>query len=392
MKIIRPQTFALVLVLIGAAVLADLPAASSSPAPVQWQGSVRPAGSDLEVADIKPTSNHEEVARNLFRTFVIHLENYARRPEGAQAPEVGKFAGFMARLPAQARNSLINGARKFTAQNPKKLRQFYGKFYAPTPEERLKSVPQLTAFLRERKALFLRPRPLMKPGQPAPAIKFPALPLEELGLGGVLLYEPQKQFSAPKTLRLELELSAIKVIKQNDDDTPEDEIYLGVVTIPGHGELKRYPAGDSYWQIREGDSKVLNLKLATFDRIQPGDVFSSYISVFEYDDGTWGEIWSAMVQVAEYAFEAWLDAEIGTVMTEVVMYFLDDVWDWVAGWFQNPDDYISTIAVQRTLEHEPKFWPPGGSIPSIVTRYPEGADAKYRFDLRWVLSRVTLAR
>ncbi|MBE3097730.1 MAG: hypothetical protein IMZ44_11475 [Planctomycetes bacterium] len=102
------------------------------------------------------------------------------------------------------------------------------------------------------------------------------------------------------------------------------------------------------------------------------------------------------MQVVEFAFEQWLQAEVGTVTAEIVNCFLNDLWGWVAGWFENPDDFIDSAVLQYDFAREPKFWAPGPSGGAQVSHekiaIASGADANYRLTFRWTLRRVVIAR
>lgn len=102
------------------------------------------------------------------------------------------------------------------------------------------------------------------------------------------------------------------------------------------------------------------------------------------------------MQVVEFAFEQWLQAEVGTVTAEIVNCFLNDLWGWVAGWFENPDDFIDSAVLQYDFAREPKFWAPGPSGGAQVSHekiaIASGADENYRLTFRWTLRRVVIAR
>lgn len=326
-----------------------------------------------------PRMEHREIAHDLFRALMIHLENYADPAATRKKGISGQFAAFMDLLSPRTRSSLVNAARRFSIQKKAGLEAFYGPFFSPTPQARLAKFPDLLRTFEARKTAFLRPRPILLRKSGATP---PAPPAED----------KRKKFAAPHSIRLELVLDMIRVNSMNDDDTPEDEIYLGVITFPGPAALQRYPGGDSYWSIKKYQEHAVNLNLAVYDSIQPGDEFAAIITVFEYDDGTWGEIWSQAIQIAQFAFEQWLNAETGAIATEIIMYFMDDLWNWIAAWFENPDDVIDTISISRLYEKEPKFWPPGRRIGYQELRMAAGADANYRFTFHWILSKVTLAK
>jgi len=321
-----------------------------------------------------PRTEHREIARDLFRALMIHLENYADPSAARKEESSARFAAFMDQLPQGTRSSLVQAARRFSLQSKDKLEAFYGPFFSPTPQARLAKFPELLRTFTARKPAFLNPRPILlrQPGEPSAAP--PA--------------GDKKKFAAPYSYRLKLVLDSIRVNHLNDDDTPEDEIYLGVLILPGTAAIRRYPGGDSYWSIKQNQSRDVNLDLAVFDSIRPGDEFAAIITVFEYDDGTWGEIWSKAMQIAQFAVEQWLNAELGGIATPVLMYFMNDLWNWISGWFENPDDVIDTISLSRSYDKFPKFCP----ISYQELRMPTGQDANYRFTFHWILSQVTLAR
>jgi len=51
---------------------------------------------------------------------------------------------------------------------------------------------------------------------------------------------------APHKHRLALTLQSVRVNSLNDDDTPNDETYLGLLTAPGPPLLVRIP-GNAHW-------------------------------------------------------------------------------------------------------------------------------------------------
>jgi hypothetical protein len=326
-----------------------------------------------------PRAEQQEIARDLFRALMMHLENYADPSASRKEASSARFAAFMDQLPEGTRSSLVQAARRFSIQSKDKLEAFYGPFFSPTPQARLAKFPELFRTFTTRKSVFLNPRPILMrhPGEPS------AAPPAE---------GKRKKFAAPYSCRLNLVLDSIRVNSLNDDDTPEDEIYLGVLILPGTTTIHRYPGGDSYWSIKQNQVREINQDLAVFDSIQPGDEFAAIITVFEYDDGTWREIWSKAMQIAQFAFEQWLNAETGAIATEVIMYFMNDLWDWISGWFENPDDIIDTISLAFTYKKEPQFWPVGYRIPYQELRMPTGKDANYRFTFHWILSKLTLAK
>jgi len=357
-------------------------------------------------ADLQPTAAHREIARDMMRALVIGLENIAAESAGTSAPDLIPIRSFLNRLPAPARENLVKAARRFSAQGEQGLRTFYGPLYSPTPQARLRSLPAIVQSLQSRRNLILRP--IRLPGAPE---NEPAASPSLAGAGDAVPFvqldipiassdpgsghpAPQK-FSAPHENRLALTLQSIRVNSLNDDDTPDDEIYLGVWAVPGAPLLVRVP-GNDYWRFTRGQTRTLDMGVKDFGSVKSGHSYAVFVSVFEYDEGTWGEIWSAFVQVAEFAVEEWLQAEVGTVAAEIVNYFLNDLWSWIAGWFENPDDFIDSAVLQYDFAREPKFWAPGPSGGAQVSQetiaIASGADANYRLTFRWTLRRVVIAR
>lgn len=324
--------------------------------------------------DVRPTAADSETARDLMKALAVSLENYALDPSSTSA-ELAPVRTLLNRIPPGARQRLVAAAKRFSAQGDTELRKFYGNQYAASPQARLRNLPTLTRLLADRKPQVLRRGPL--PGNAAPGVVRTS-------------YLPQARFSAPTENHLRLQLQSIRVNSLNDDDTPDDEIYLGVWTVPGLPVLTRMPGSD-YWRFRRGESRTLNVTLADFGAVQPGHAYAVFVQAFEYDDGTWGEIWSAFIQVAQFAADTWLQAEIGAIATAVVNAFLNELWDWIAGWFENADDFIDAKVLEFDFAQEPKFWAPGADGRPQVgfgeMRIFAGADASYRVTLQWTLSR-----
>lgn len=364
-------------------------------------------GTDQRPVEPRPTAAQREVARDLMRALAISFESVAAEGGATTSPELAPVHAFITRLPAGARESLVKAARRFTAQGERGLRTFYGPLYAPTPQGRLRNLPALVRSLQSRKALILRP--IRPPGLPTsePARS----PASFAGAGDTVPSGPRdsstassapapnerlaQKFDAPHENHLTLTLQSIRVNSLNDDDTPDDEIYLGVWTLPGPPLLVRVPGSD-YWRFTRGQTRTLGVTVKNFGAVTSGHTYSAFIQIFECDDGTWGEIWSAFVEVAEFAFEQWLQAEVGMVAAEIVNYFLNDLWNWIAGWFENTDDFIDSTVLQYGFAQEPRFWAPGpggsAQIAHDTIAIASGADANYRLTFRWTLRRVPKVR
>jgi len=178
------------------------------------------------------------------------------------------------------------------------------------------------------------------------------------------------------------------VISQNDDDTPTDEIYLFVLSVGAFAtETERAPHGDTYWEIGPGETRSFDRTLAKYRGPAQNTKVSAFVSVFEYDDGTWSDIWEAFIGLAEFGLETWLQAEIGSVLTEVVMYFLDSLFDWISEWFSNPDDYIGTFSSTAWFQQGKKVWIESGTSTGKPKVYRvRGEDADYKIICRWYLT------
>lgn len=319
--------------------------------------------------------DYADIGRDLMRSLAVVLENLAADP-AVSTPETDKARVLLAGLPPGARASLLATARRFSAQGESGLRTFYGPAYAPSPSARLGRLPVLAQSLLQRRQLAIRP--VRPPGRIMPAS------LREAALG--------QRFSAPRETRLRLTLQNLRVNSLNDDNDA-DEIYLGVWAMPGPPVLQRVPA-DRYWTFRRGQARDLNVDLHQFGSVRVGESYVVAVSVFEYDDGTWGEIWSAFVQVAQFACETWLQAEIGTLAAALVNMFLEEFWTWIAAWFENPDDFIGCRLIEKDYAVEPRFWAPGPGGTAQVSDQTlamfTGADANYRLTFRWLLWRQSL--
>lgn len=340
----------------------------SAPAPRQL-----PPTSQAGVAAESSPRDHAAVARDLMRSLAIVLENLAADPS-VSTPDTDKARALLASLSPGARGSLLAAARRFSAQGEDGLRTFYGSAFAPSPRARLGQLPTLAQALMQRRHLAIRP--MRVPGRIMPASVREAA-------GG-------QRFAAPRETRLRLTLQSIRVNSLNDDNT-EDEVYLGIWAIPGAPVLRRIP-GDRYWVFNRGQTRDVNVDLHQFGTVRVGESYAVAVSVFEYDDGTWGEIWSAFVQVAQFACETWLQAEIGTLAATVVNALLEELWDWIAGWFENPDDFVGCRVIEKDYAAEPRFWAPGAGGTAQVSDQAlaifTGADANYRFTFRWLLWRA----
>ncbi|MBE3097731.1 MAG: hypothetical protein IMZ44_11480 [Planctomycetes bacterium] len=261
-------------------------------------GGATPGTSAIQApVDLRPTTAHREIARDVMRALTIGLENVAAGSTDASAPDLIPIRSFLNRLPASARENLMKAARRFSAQGEQGLRTFYGPLYSPTPQARLRNLPTVVQSLRARRNLILRPMRL--PGAPDGHLAAAPSPAAPSGDGGPFVRpdstitsrdagsEPQgrPKFGPPQENHLELTLQSIRVNSLNDDDTPDDEIYLGVWTAPGPPTLVRIPGRD-YWRFRRGQTRTLNVGVKDFGSVTPGGSFAAFVSVFEYDDGT----------------------------------------------------------------------------------------------------------
>lgn len=329
--------------------------------------------------DVRTTAEDSDAARDLMKAFAVSLENYALDPSSA-SPELAPARALMNRLPPQARQRLVTAAKRFSAQGDAGLRKFYGNQYAASPQARLRNLPAIARSLGNRRPRVLRPMSIT--GQPAFGLIRTAS-------------ASQGRFSAATEDHLRLLLQSIQVNSLNDDDTPDDEVYLGVWSVPGLPTLTRVPGSD-YWRFRKGEARTLNVTLRDFGAVRPGNTYAVFVQAFEYDDGTWGEIWSAFIQVAQFAVDLWLQAEIGAIATAIVNEFLDQLWSWIADWFENSDDFLDAQALEFGFAKEPKFWAPGpGGRPQVSyneLKIFSGADANYRVALQWTLSREPKVR
>jgi len=317
--------------------------------------------------DLIPSSEQKEIAENLLRTLVIHLENSAVPLEAGAPESLRQFVTRLKMLPNQTQDALMRAARAFAAKDDQTKKSFFGPYYAPTPKTRLGKIPTLLQVMKKR-FRPIRP-PVITQGSPLETYSYGAdSPMES----------SEKKFLSP--MRTVLRLESIRVDRMNDDDTPTDEIYLGVVTGGlGPFTVTRIPAGDTWWEIGKGQTKLLNIQLSRFNERRDDTEVFALVNVFEYDDGTWGKIWGSLVELGEFAFKQWLASEIGYIAAEIVMSFLEDFFDWLGGLFTNEDDFIGTIGMATTINGLKKYF----SAPGLHLKYVEGEDARYAFNIYW---------
>jgi len=97
------------------------PAAKDKPSELAQP--IAPLKTDLP--DVIPLPEHREIAHNLFRLMVIHLENYAEGAEASADPSMAKFSKFMNNLPQAHRDDFVQAARKFGAQPEAAKKNFF---------------------------------------------------------------------------------------------------------------------------------------------------------------------------------------------------------------------------------------------------------------------------
>jgi len=320
-----------------------------------------PHPAKTESPDLNPSIIHRQAARDLLRILVVQMES-AMAPADASAPETARqFSRFLEKRLPHERQFLTKALQRFHSRSEKQQQEFYGPLYAPTQQARMQKLPEFHRQLLSRTNL-LRVVPKTA-ALPPPPDKSPA---------------KKKVFHAP--VHAFLELNGIHVERQNDDDTPTDEVYLGVTRSGPDGITTcHFPRQADYWEIAPGKTMADRQVLADFLETAGDTDVSVLISVFEYDDGTWGKVWSFLVQTAQFALETYLAGEIGSLPAELVMAVFDDLFDWFAGLFNNEDDYIGTIGMCTNIRQDLLHF----GAPGMDKKRVEGADALYYLNLSW---------
>lgn len=96
-----------------------------------------------------PRMEHREIAHDLFRALMIHLENYADPAATREKGISGQFAAFMDLLSPRTRSSLVNAARRFSIQKKAGLEAFYGPF-SPDSSSSFGEVSRSPPYLRSK--------------------------------------------------------------------------------------------------------------------------------------------------------------------------------------------------------------------------------------------------
>jgi hypothetical protein len=325
-----------------------------------------------DLPDIQPSPAQQSAAKDLLRVFVIQLEEYQAHPERRGDAALQGISHVLQRADPKARTRLLEGIGRFTVKPEVAKQQFFGTLYAPTVEARAALVPKALSLVR---AQPLTVKPLLIPPKRnrAPQI-LPA------------------QFTAPAKAAAgynyaRLVLRRIDVRSQNDDNS-EDEIYFGLCNF---GALqptyfKTPKNADGYWTVRGTGATSPNVGLVKFTA--PKDPFwvNSVISVFEEDDGTWNEIAPLLITAASYALEGYLASEIGAVLAEIVMSFIDELFEWFEDLITNDDDYIGTFATKALIFRGKVKWTETGTRISRDKSFTViGEDANYRITVYWEL-------
>jgi|Deesub1362B_J571_1020462.scaffolds.fasta_scaffold02747_2 hypothetical protein len=341
-----------------------------------------------------PSPEQQELAKNMLRAFIIECENYIKYPELRKSKILRDFSQFMKELNPKAREHLTNAVNMLTSQNEVYQKNFFGKFYAPTPELRLKHLPSLLIYIKKLRKILV-PTIILKENIedsvyeqeiiPAPGgyITYPNFPL---------ISEPLSNLDSSSSSKgYKNALTRLKSINIKDGtEWGKEEIYFGIIRINAFGNYSSYRKPRDHWSCRDTYNKK-NSILGTFGLPKERKKIYLSVSVFEKDEGNWNEVVSYLNKAAKYAAKKYLEQElggglIGTALAEAIFSFLDPLFDYIFGWFENEDDYIGIFTTWATVKRGDKKWKSTGSrYGKLRHKTIKGSGAKIVIGYRWEL-------